>query len=378
MSSAIKLAAYEATLACYGLSKLGARRGIKELRKILGTRAPISDVIARSKHVPGAPAHPEAVIEQALGSDAIKKIMSGRDLAEVGKALGHGSEGVAYPALGRQGMGVLKVHDPTAGLYSDAILEGKRKFVGHDNPHLAKIHYELSPRQVDGMQAPAFMHEFVPGREMNDFSLRRREKAEAFMNEAVRNYTRQGRAPADLGAHNLKVTPDGRIVAIDFLGAPVSALDPGGNRGRVEKSFVKGLDDPFFAEINHIRNYPLPQLRDQPDYYNKLIRNRAAAAPQPAPAPPTAAPQPAPAPPTAAPQPAPAPPRAAPQPAPAPAPAPAATGAAPAQSQSRARSFFRDSGLAYPLGGAALGAGGAAAYYALRGTQEPPQQEQVA
>jgi hypothetical protein len=199
--------------------------------------------------------------------------MSGREVAEVGKALGAGSEGVAYPALGANGFGALKIHDPTAPLYSDKFIDGKRKFVGHDNPNLARIDYELSPRKIKGKNAPMFMHEFVRGNDLdpwNAFHLRKAKEFEHAVggNRAVRN----GHAPIDVGPHNLKITPRGQFKAVDFIGAPVDQLIPEGPRaGALSLGFKKKMNAPFFEGLKVNFGPTGHRVGRTPDEYHEFI-----------------------------------------------------------------------------------------------------------
>jgi hypothetical protein len=226
--------------------KSAARRGIRELRQELGTSRPLGEVLTQD---PAAVAQ----IEQRFGPNAVQKIMSGRDVSEVGRALGSGSEGVAYPALGRQGPGVLKIHDPTAPLYSPDVIAGKRQFIGHDNPNLAQIHYETAPRQIRGMQAPAFMHEYVPGRELNPRLPQDVAAAHQF-EQGVKNYARAGHSPIDVNLHNLKQTPSGQIKSFDFMAAPTSQLVPGGRRaGALVENFREGINAPYLQNVNELK-----------------------------------------------------------------------------------------------------------------------------
>jgi hypothetical protein len=232
--------------------KSSARRGIKEFRALFpsaaATRTPLGQTLARDPQA-------EARIERAFGRGAISKVMAGRDVAEVGPALGHGNEGVAYPALSRRGLGVMKVHDPTAPLYSPDVIQGKRQFVGATNPNLAKIHYEMAPRRIrvgptSHVNAPTFMHEFVRGRDLNIKNPLDRMKA-TNLETSVRNYSSRGYSPIDVSPHNIKITPGGRVVAVDYMGAPTSSLVPGGRRsGALATAFKEGINDPYFSRMN--------------------------------------------------------------------------------------------------------------------------------
>jgi hypothetical protein len=264
--------------------KSAATRGIKELRRILGTDRPLGEVLMDPAAL--------AKVEQELGPDALQKIMAGRDVAEVGRALGAGNEGIAYPALGRQGHGVLKIHDPTANLYAPNVIDAKRNFVGHTNPNLAQIHYEVGPGKINGMAAPAFMHEYVPGVQLTDVPGGGADARK--LEDAVRNYEHKGHGVLDVGRHNLKVTPEGQVKAVDFMAAPIDALKPGGPRaGYLNVAFKEGIRDPYFQQMNDLRRVRPEKLenvaaREGVSYADYALRNREKV-PVAAPAAPTVA-----------------------------------------------------------------------------------------
>ena len=289
----------------YGLGqiieKIAARRGVKELRTLLGKAPPPStkevarrvargqgtreDITAASNAIREFETdpqirnplgrvmtrHPNAqeLIEQKFGPGGMQKILTGRDFAEVGRSFGAGMEGVAYPALtphAPTGMGVVKVIDPTAPLTSMDTIAGRRAFIGAKNPHLSTIYAEAKPRQVGGMQAPVFVNEYVPGRDLNTDNVADRMAAHNLEN-AVRNYQVAGHSPIDVNPHNMKMTPGGVAKAFDFTAAPTHALKPGGPRsGHLAQAFTQGMNDPFIAK--------LPELN--PNMHPVTLRERAA------------------------------------------------------------------------------------------------------
>jgi hypothetical protein len=213
--------------------KIAMRRGVKEMKKLY-------DAVES-----GTAPNPYRNLDQI--ATYAPKVLGDRAFAGMGGALGSGSEGVAYPVLSPHGASVLKIHDPSAEVYSPGIIEAKRHFVGHDIPNVAKIHEEVPMRgTLHGESIPAFLHEYVPGKEYDEArnaavrygkDLELSRAAQGLQEDLLRT-THNGHGVLDAGRHNMRVQPNGQIKVIDFVGAPEGQLRTPEQRGM--RSFLRG------------------------------------------------------------------------------------------------------------------------------------------
>lgn len=223
--------------------KIAMRRGVKEMKKLY-------DAVES-----GTAADPYRNLDR-IATDA-PKVLGDRAFAGMGPALGSGAEGVAYPVLSHQGASVLKIHDPTSTMANPAFIDAKRQFIGHNIPNVTKIHQEVAmPGTVDGKKIPAFLQEYIPGRDydaahseaaMFGHGWELDQKAKDVQTQ-LNHTTHQGHGLIDTGKHNMRVQPNGAVSVFDFMGIPQEKLLPAEQRprgGSLSEHVIKGTEEPL-------------------------------------------------------------------------------------------------------------------------------------
>jgi hypothetical protein len=237
--------------------KTAARAGLKQLRNLITTGAnpqliaTLKDQIKQTVARGGQGAHEAAAaLKNQLQNVSrefnphtnsnvaplVQQATMGRNLPRGSQisTLGSGSEGVAQLIADpkRQGVSVLKTHDPTAMGFNQHLINNKDKLIGHEIPNVATTYEKVAPgAKVMGHNAPQYISEYVPGKTMTEQQFSRKQPAlSQNINQNVQKIV-PGMELTDLNQTNFKMTPQGPK-AIDYMAVDQQHMLPAHQRRR--------------------------------------------------------------------------------------------------------------------------------------------------
>lgn len=210
------------------LEKIAARRGLKEIRKLVGAgKAEQAAALARK---PGV----------------LKPTMHGHQVRD----LGAGSEGLATLTAGGSahggGLGVQKIYDPK-GIASPELIARKEQAgrAMQASPHVAQ--FRGSQKGVGGTTAHSM--EYVPGQQPK-VSPQTHVQMQAARKGIAKGMRQSGFAgAADIRPENLVQTPSGQVKAIDYIPTQKGEFASGNIRARLSQQMQAQGRGPLTKNI---------------------------------------------------------------------------------------------------------------------------------